>query len=131
MHAFDTIVERRIREAVDRGEFENLPGTGEALILDDDPFIPEDMRMAYRILKNAGYIPPEIELRRDISVLEQDLAGDMDDETRGRTLKKLQCLFLRLDESRRRQAGLLIQQDYYRKIINRMAGTDNGQSNSG
>ena len=121
MHVFDKIVESRIQEAMVRGEFDDLPGTGRAINLEQDPFVPEDMRMAYRILKNAGYIPPEIELRRDIADMESSLDGETDRETRRKTLKKLQCLFMRLDESRRRQAGLIIQQEYYQKVMGRLA----------
>lgn len=49
------LAERRIEEAIERGEFDDLPGAGQPLDLDDlDPLLPEELRMAYRILKNAG-----------------------------------------------------------------------------
>ena len=49
------LAERRIEEAIERGEFDDLPGAGKPLDLDDlDPLLPEELRMAYRILKNAG-----------------------------------------------------------------------------
>jgi len=57
----ESIAERRIGEAVANGELDNLPGAGKPLELDDDPLVPEELRLAYRILKNAGYVPPEIE----------------------------------------------------------------------
>jgi len=41
-----------------RGDFDGLPGAGRPLVLDDDPLVPEDLRLAYRILKNAGFVPP-------------------------------------------------------------------------
>ena len=122
MHAFEKIVESRIREAMDRGEFDNLPGAGKELILEQDPFVPEDMRMAYKILKNAGYIPPEIELRNDIAGIECSLEDEADRENCRKTLKKLQCLFIRLDESRHRHTSLLLQQDYYQKVMKQLAG---------
>jgi len=53
------LAERRIEEAIARGEFDELPGAGRPLELDDDPLVPEDMRVACRILKNAGYVPAE------------------------------------------------------------------------
>jgi hypothetical protein len=59
----DFLVERRLEEAVSRGELANLPGEGRPLELDDDPLIPEDLRIAYRILKNAGFAPTEIEAK--------------------------------------------------------------------
>ena len=55
------IAEQRIAEAISRGELENLPGEGRPLELDDDALVPEDLRLAYRILKNAGFVPPEVE----------------------------------------------------------------------
>ena len=54
------IAEQKIAEAVSRGELDNLPGEGRPLELDDDALIPEDLRLAYRILKNAGFVPPEV-----------------------------------------------------------------------
>jgi hypothetical protein len=50
------LAERTIEEAIARGEFDDLPGAGRPLDLDDvDPLLPEELRMAFRLLKNAGY----------------------------------------------------------------------------
>lgn len=57
---FDLIAERKIAEAMERGDFDDLPGAGRPLDLSDDALIPEDLRMAYRILKNAGLVPPAV-----------------------------------------------------------------------
>ena len=55
MLALEIIAERKIEEAIERGDFDDLPGVGQPLDLDDfDPSLPEDLRLAYRILKNAG-----------------------------------------------------------------------------
>ena len=54
------LVERKIAEAIARGEFDNLPGAGKPLDLDDDPLVPEELRVANRILRNAGFVPPEM-----------------------------------------------------------------------
>ena len=59
MLALEWIAERRIAEAVSQGELDNLPGAGRALELDDDALVPEELRMAHRILKNAGVPLPE------------------------------------------------------------------------
>ncbi|MBV8032634.1 MAG: DUF1992 domain-containing protein [Betaproteobacteria bacterium] len=58
--SLDFLAERKIAEAVSSGEFDDLPGRGKPLELDDDPLVPEDLRMAYRILRNAGYVPQEV-----------------------------------------------------------------------
>jgi len=55
MLALELLAERKIAEAIERGEFDGLPGAGKPLHLDDDPLVPEELRMAYRILRNAGY----------------------------------------------------------------------------
>ena len=70
----DLMAERRIAEAISRGELENLPGEGRPLELDDDALVPEELRLAYRILKNAGFVPPEVQSLNEIAELER-LAG--------------------------------------------------------
>ena len=71
---FDLIAERKIAEALANGELDNLPGEGRPLDLDDDALIPEELRLAYRILKNAGFVPPEVQTLNEIAELER-LAG--------------------------------------------------------
>jgi len=61
MFAFELIAERKIEEALARGEFDGLPDEGRPLDLDDDALVPEELRMAYRILKNAGFAPQEVQ----------------------------------------------------------------------
>lgn len=60
MLALEWIAERRIEEAVSRGEFDRLPGAGRPLDLYEDPLVPEDMRMARRILRNAEVDPAQL-----------------------------------------------------------------------
>jgi hypothetical protein len=73
-----------IEEAAASGFFENLPGSGQPLdfSFEDNPFIPEGMRSAYRVLKNAGFSLPWMEDRKDIdrkrSELERSLAAHLD-----------------------------------------------------
>ena len=59
MLALELLAEKRIAQAIERGEFDHLPGQGKPLDLEEDPMVPEDLRMAYRILRNAGYAPAE------------------------------------------------------------------------
>ena len=70
------IAEQRIAEAVANGELDGLPGAGRPLDLDDDALIPEDLRLAHRILKNAGYVPPELETLNEIAQLERIAMGN-------------------------------------------------------
>ena len=93
----DFLVEQRLEEAVSRGELENLPGEGRPLELHDDPLVPEELRVAYRILKNAGFVPPEVEAVKDIAALERLVAETGDDALRTRAAKKLALLKTRIE----------------------------------
>ena len=97
MICFQKLAERRIAEAIEKGQLDNLPGAGQPLKLEDDSNVPEDLRMAYKILKNAGCVPPEVALRKEISKAE-DLLSDMEDtKVRYRHLKKLNfCQLFRI-----------------------------------
>jgi len=99
MLTFEWIAEQKILEALARGEFDDLPGAGRPLALDDDALVPEDLRLAYRILKNAGLVPPEVEARRELAELERLLFEDaLPDETaRARAAKKLVLLRTRIE----------------------------------
>jgi hypothetical protein len=93
----DALAEARIEEAIARGELDGLPGAGRPLILDDDRLIPAELRAGYRILKNAGFVPPEVEARRDIADLVALLATLDDDAGRRRAVAKLALLEARLE----------------------------------
>lgn len=74
MNPFDQLVEERIAAAQRAGEFDHLPGAGKPLELDDDALIPPELRMAFRILKNAGFVPPEVADLRDLAALQRAMA---------------------------------------------------------
>lgn len=65
LRALDDLVESRIRDALERGEFDALPGSGRPLPEEDLTGVPDDLRVAFRILKNAGCVPAELEALRD------------------------------------------------------------------
>jgi Domain of unknown function (DUF1992) len=73
MKIWGTIAEARLARAEREGAFRNLPGAGKPLPDDLDPLIPAELRMATRVLKNAGAVPVEIEQLRVIYDLEQAL----------------------------------------------------------
>lgn len=75
MWLLDQWAERHICDAQNKGEFENLPGSGEPLILDDDSHIPPELRAGYRLLKNAGCLPPELQQRNEAVELADLLKG--------------------------------------------------------
>lgn len=79
MWLIDKLAEQRIAEAEKRGDFNGLRGEGKALNLNDDCLVPDHLRVAYRILKNAGYVPPELEARKEIINLQQLISALNDD----------------------------------------------------
>jgi hypothetical protein len=92
----DFLVEQRLQEAVSRGELSNLPGEGRPLELDEDPLVPEDLRLAYRILKNSGFM------------LERLVAETPDDAARAKAVRKLALLRTRIEAT------------YYEKAVKRL-----------
>jgi hypothetical protein len=114
--SLDAIAERRIREAQERGEMDDLPGAGAPLALDDDALVPEDLRAAYRILKNAGCLPPELDASGEIREIEQLLSRVTDDTERVRLLSRIGFLL-----GRRRDGDLRVEEDYLEKITKRLA----------
>jgi DnaJ homologue, subfamily C, member 28, conserved domain len=71
--SFDRNADEKIKEAMARGEFDNLPGKGKPLDLDAYFATPEHLRMGYSILKSADMIPEEMELLREIEGLKKSL----------------------------------------------------------
>ncbi len=86
-YAIELVAERKIQEAMERGDFDNLRGKGKPLPPDGLDNVPPDLRMAYKILKNAGVIPEEVELRKNIVTL-NDLIASCDDAVEGRSLRR-------------------------------------------
>ncbi len=106
MNIFSRIAEQRIRTAMENGEFDNLQQKGRPVHLEDDTWIPEDIRVAYRILKNSGYIPPELELRNEIMNLQELMHTIDDDEERLKKIRLLNFKLLQLNELRKRPVTL-------------------------
>jgi hypothetical protein len=94
---FGKIAEEKIREALENGEFNNLPGKGKPLNLDDLSSVPEDLRMGYKILKNAGIVPEELQLQKEILSLQDLIKLCENEEEQARLKKKLTEKRLRFD----------------------------------
>ena len=69
----EDLIEKKIRESVENGDFKNLPGEGLPINLNDDEGVPNDLKMAYRILKNSGMVPTEVSAYQEIQSLRQQL----------------------------------------------------------
>lgn len=117
----ERLAEQRILEAQRKGEFNDLAGKGKPLELADHSDVPEDLRMAYHVLKNAHVLPPEAELMKDIRILE-DLLKHVEDEGERKSLaKSLQWKMIRLDILKRRSMNLTSVRDYSRKLIAKLS----------
>jgi hypothetical protein len=77
--SFDRLVEAKIQEAMERGEFDNLPGKGKPIDLTEYFETPEEVRLAYSVLKNAGMTAREVDLLQEIAELKQVLGAILDE----------------------------------------------------
>jgi Domain of unknown function (DUF1992) len=82
--ALQQLAESKIRAAMERGEFDDLPGRGKPLVLEDLSGVPAELRMGFKLLRNAGCIPPELEARREAARLGALIAATGDPEERRR-----------------------------------------------
>jgi hypothetical protein len=118
---YQKIVEERIREALKNGEFDNLPGRGKPLSLEDESHIPEDLRIAYKILKNADCLPPEILDKKEIHQMQELLASIPDEKERYNLIKKINYRIMKLNMVGKKSPLLEEKQIYYKKVIDKMA----------
>lgn len=119
MNVLADLAEQAILEAQRRGEFENLKGQGRPLDLESDPFMPEHLRMAYKMLKNAGYVPEEIQAQREIRSLIECLEQETDESRKMRQIQKVNLLLLK---GKLENRGLLLEENeaYFHKVVSRV-----------
>jgi hypothetical protein len=108
--SFEKIAEQKIREAMEQGEFDDLPGAGKPLKDLDSYFAtPEDVRVGYSVLKNSGFVPEEVEIKREIESLQSERrqATTAPEKTRlDAAIRHLQLKYdILLDSYRRRRSG--------------------------
>jgi len=114
------IAEQRIREAMERGEFDNLPCHGQPINLDDLVGVPEHLRMGYKILKNAGVLPEEMQLKKEIVSL-KNLLDACYDETEKQTMQqKMNEKMLRYNMIMEKQLHKPTCQKYHAKIMKKL-----------
>ncbi len=117
----DRLAEEQIEAAIRRGDLDDLPGQGQRLELEDDRIIPEDLRVAYRVLKTAGCLPPEFGLRNEITELEGLLHRAETDAESQAVRRRLSLLKARL-ALQGRELNLSSQEGAYRqKLLERLA----------
>ncbi|MCO1397207.1 DUF1992 domain-containing protein [Burkholderia cenocepacia] len=131
MRLLDALVEQRIAAAAARGEFDDLPGTGAPQALDDDLLVPEEVRVANRILKNAGFVPPAVEQLRALRNLHDEVQAVSDRAARCRLQAKILALDMALESLR--GGPMVMPRDYCRRIAERLCepGLDDASAEAG
>ncbi len=120
MDSLARIAERKIVEAMKTNNFTSEKWKNKPLPLDDDLNVPDDLKMAYKILKNSGYLPPEILEKKEVQRLEELIAATEDEHERLKQMKKLNVLLMKVDASRSTTSSIATQDDYYRKVVERI-----------
>ncbi len=117
MFGFQKIIERRIQEALERGDFDDLPGRGKPMQIEDDSGVPEDLRLAYKVLKNADCLPPELQLKKEIRQMEDLLESIPDEKEKYRQIKKINYKIMRLNIMGKKSPLLEEREIYYKKLV--------------
>ena len=120
MDFFGKIAENRILEAIEAGEFDNLRGKGQPLKFEDESYIPLELRMAYKILKNADCLPPELELRKEVVQLQDLVAALPDEAEKLKQMRRLNFLVMKLSLLRPVSAQVLEHDLYTPKVLERL-----------
>ncbi len=101
---FQILSERKILEALEKGEFEDLPGKGKPLEFNDN-HIPRDVRMLYKVMRNAGLQPDEVALKKEIEALKEQLKTTTDEKERVILKRKIADKQLHFDVLMDRRRG--------------------------
>jgi hypothetical protein len=126
---FAKIVEERIRKAQKKGEFDNLEGNGKPLNLLNDQTVAEELRLAYKILKNADCLPPEIELKNEIRQTEDLLCAMTETTEKYRAIKKLNFLIIKLNTLRGSAIEFEEPQKYSDQLIQKLEASVSSRKN--
>jgi hypothetical protein len=116
----EKIAENRILAGIRDGLFDNLEGQGQPLVLEDDSHVPPELRMAFKILKMADCLPPELELQKQIVCLQDMLAGLPDEAAKLQQLRRLNFLTMKLNMLRKVSPLLQEHNDYSAKILEKL-----------
>lgn len=120
MYALSVIAEQKIQEALRKGDLNSEKWKNKPLPEEDDRFVPDDLKMAYKILKNSGYLPPEIEERKEIKRIEELIASTEDEHVRVKQMKKLSVLLMKVEARRDKPSNIANQDDYYSRVVEKV-----------
>ena len=120
MNAFDKIAEERIREAIEKGVFKDLPGLGERIELEDLSGLDPELRAGYLLLRGANVIPEEAQLRKETLRLADLIASCEDDAEKADLERKRSLALLRYELSLASGRGRRVPGEYRQALRNRL-----------
>jgi hypothetical protein len=112
MYFWNKIAEERIAQALQEGAFDNLPGQGKPLELEETCTVSDELKLAYKILRNAGYVAPEVELMKQINHAHDILRAAGDEPARYKAMQRLNYLQMKLQLMRPSSSLLLTEKRY-------------------
>lgn len=120
MDFLERIAEEKIKEAIERGELDRLPGMGKPLKLEDLSRVPEELRAGYILLKNAGILPEEMELKKELITLRELIDSCTDDDEKRKLTKEWTEKKLRFHLLMERRGRSIALEEYEEKIEKRL-----------
>ncbi len=116
------IAEKKIKKAIEEGKLSPIEHwKNKPLEFERDSFVADDLKIAYKILKNSGYLPPELETRKKIANLQELISATEDEHIRLKQMQKLNVLLRKLDSQRDSGSALQANDDYYKKIVEQIS----------
>lgn len=126
MSILDALAESKIREALAKGELSGLAGEGKPLQLDDDALVDPALRSTFRILKNAGFLPPEVQRLKDLEAMIEQVGGQQTCASQPITHADVRLALDQLNASHSGSSGLahpLVRARWYQAWRQRLANS--------
>ncbi|MBB5346651.1 DUF1992 domain-containing protein [Desulfoprunum benzoelyticum] len=121
MNILTFLAEQKILQAMEERDLSDTSFKYKPLPLEDDSFVPAELKIAYKILKNGGFLPPEVEERKEVKRLEDLITSTEDEHERLRQMKKLEILMMKIDAKRSFTTSINSQHEYYRNVVERIS----------
>lgn len=115
------IAEQKIREAIERGELDDSSFHGVPIIPEDLSGVPESLRMGYKIMKNAGILPPEMQLKKDMVTLRELLTACEDDYEKKHLQRQLSAKLMQFNMMMEKRGASSAYSSYESQIIRRLS----------
>ena len=116
MSIFHNLAEQRILEAIREGALDDLALRGQPIPREDFSGVPEELRMGYKILKNAGYLPEELQVKQEILSLQDMLSACTSEDEQQEAQRKLSLRRLQLDMLMEKRGSNLAIREYQAKL---------------